>query len=67
MQQTGSISMKVICHPVRECHVRTMECVSQMKIMCMLTGVLIAQKDTLERTARLILLVNLKTVMEENV
>ena len=57
--------MKVICHPVRECHVRTMECVSQMKIMCMLTAV-IAQKDTLERTVRLILLVNLKTVMEEN-
>ena len=65
MQQTGSISMKVICHPVRECHVRTMECVSQMKIMCIITGV-IAQKDTLETTARLILLVNLRTVMEEN-
>ena len=57
--------MKVICHPVRECHVRTMECVSQMKIMCMITAVT-AQKDTLERTARFILLVNLKTVMEEN-
>ena len=65
MQRTGSISMKVICHPVRECHVRTMECVSHVKIMCMITAV-IAQKDTLEQTARLILLVNLKTVMEEN-
>ena len=57
--------MKVICHPVRECHVKTMECVSQMKIMCIITGV-IAQKDTPEKTAKLILLVNLRTVMEEN-
>lgn len=66
MQKTGSTLMKVTCQLVRICRVRTMDRVSHMMTMCMITLVWIVVLGLREGIAKFILVVNQRIVTEGN-
>ena len=66
MLKTGITSMKVTCHHARKCHAEMMEYASHIRTTCMITPA-IARQDSVERIAKLTLLVNQRIAMEESV
>lgn len=66
MLKTGITSMKVTCHHARKCHAEMMEYASHIRTACMITPA-IARQDSVERIAKLTLLVNQRIAMEESV